>query len=44
MYCGTLGAIGGIRLATRFEMELAHPVLNRSLRHAYDIEVLPVVF
>jgi hypothetical protein len=43
MYCGTLGAIGGIRPATRFEMELEDPVLGRTLKHAYDISVLPVV-
>lgn len=43
MYCGTPGAIGGIRPGRRFEMELADPVLGRSLRHAYDIEALPVV-
>lgn len=43
MFCGTPGAIGGIRPATRFEMELKDPVLNRSLTHSYDIPVLPVV-
>ena len=43
MFCGTPGAIGGIRPATRFEMELKDPVLDRSLTHGYDIEVLPVV-
>ena len=43
MYCGTLGAIGGIRPATRFEMELEDPVLGRTLKSAYDINVLPVV-
>lgn len=43
MYCGTPGAIGGIRPATRFEMELEDPVLGRTQRHAYDIEALPVV-
>ncbi|MFT4101241.1 MAG: DUF2848 domain-containing protein [Burkholderiaceae bacterium] len=43
MYCGTPGALGGIRPGTRFEMELQDPVLGRTLRHAYDIEVLPVV-
>jgi hypothetical protein len=43
MFCGTPGAIGGIRPATRFEMELRDPVLNRVLTHSYDIEVLPVV-
>lgn len=43
MFCGTPGAIGGIRPSTRFEMELKDPVLNRSLTYGYDIEVLPVV-
>jgi hypothetical protein len=43
MFCGTPGAIGGIRPATRFEMELNDPVLKRSLTHSYDIPVLPVV-
>jgi len=43
MFCGTPGAIGGIRPATRFEMELQDPVLNRSLTHGYDIPVLPVI-
>ncbi|WP_407187651.1 DUF2848 domain-containing protein [Bradyrhizobium centrosematis] len=43
MFCGTPGAIGGIRPGTRFEMELGDPVLNRTLTHSYDIDVLPVV-
>jgi hypothetical protein len=43
MFCGTPGAIGGIRPATRFEMELTDPILKRSLSYAYDIDVLPVV-
>lgn len=43
MLCGTLPAIGGIRPATRFEVELHDPVRGRSLRHGYDIDTLPVV-
>jgi hypothetical protein len=43
MFCGTLGAKGGIRPATRFEMELHDPVLNRRMTHAYDIVDLPVI-
>jgi hypothetical protein len=43
MFCGTLGAIGGIRPAARFAMTLHDPVLGRTLRHAYAIEVLSVV-
>ncbi|MDF1584830.1 DUF2848 domain-containing protein [Marinimicrococcus flavescens] len=43
MLCGTLPAIGGIRPAARFEVELVDPVRGRSLTHAYDIETLPIV-
>ncbi len=43
MFCGTLGAKGGIRPGSRFEMELEDPVLKRSMAHAYDIIALPVV-
>jgi len=43
MYCGTLAAHGGIRPAERFEFELTDPVLGRSIRHGYDVTVLPVV-
>ena len=42
MFCGTLAAKGGIRPASRFEMELHDPVLNRTISHAYDIAVLPI--
>jgi hypothetical protein len=43
MFCGTLGAIGGIRPASRFEMELHDPVLGRTIAAAYDVEILPVI-
>jgi hypothetical protein len=43
MFCGTVGAIGGIRPAARFEMELEDPVRKRKLSHGYDIVALPVV-
>jgi hypothetical protein len=43
MFGGTFAAIGGIRPASRFEFELEDPVLKRSLRHAYDVIVLPVL-
>ena len=42
MFGGTFAAIGGIRPASRFEFELEDPVLKRSLRHGYDVIVLPV--
>jgi hypothetical protein len=43
MFCGTLGAKGGIRPAARFEMELEDPVEKRRMTHAYDIVDLPVI-
>ena len=43
MFCGTFAAIGGVRPAPWFEMEIEDPVLGRRLRHRYKIEVLPVV-
>lgn len=43
MFCGTVGAKGGIRPATRFEMEIEDPVRGRKLSHAYDVVALPVV-
>ncbi len=43
MFCGTFPAKGGIRPATRFEMEIDDPVLKRRLQHGYSIEILPEV-
>jgi Protein of unknown function (DUF2848) len=43
VFCGTIVAKGGIRPASRFEMELTDPVLNRHMTHAYDIIDLPVI-
>ena len=42
MFCGTLAAKGGIRPADRFAFELEDPVLKRTIRHTYDVTVLPV--
>jgi len=43
MFMGAIAAQGGIRPAPRFEMELADPMLGRTLRHAYDIRTLRIV-
>jgi hypothetical protein len=43
MFCGTLGTKGGIRPASRFEMELDDPVLKRRMTHPYDVIDLPVI-
>ncbi|ARP88586.1 DUF2848 domain-containing protein [Bordetella genomosp. 9] len=42
MYCGTQTVIGELGYGEAFEMELHDPVLNRTLRHAYRVRVLPV--
>jgi hypothetical protein len=43
MFCGTLGAIGGIRPAAQFAALLEDPVLGRELTCEYQIDALPVV-
>jgi hypothetical protein len=43
VFMGAIASLGGIRPAPRFEMELADPVLGRTLSHAYDIRTLPIV-
>jgi hypothetical protein len=43
MFGGTFAAKGGIRPASRFEYEFEDPVLKRSIRHAYDVIMLPVL-
>ena len=43
MSCGTVGAIGGIRSAKQFVMQLSDPVLNRAIDYRYDIQCLPVI-
>ena len=41
MFCGTLPTVDAIRPAARFEIELHDPVLERTIRHSYSINVLP---
>lgn len=43
MLCGTLGAIGGVRAARHFRMQLHDPATGRRLRHGYGIHTLPIV-
>ncbi len=43
MTCGTVGAIGGIRPATSFTMELFDPRRGLALRHSYEAEILAEV-
>ena len=43
MSCGTVGAIGGIRPAASFAMELYDPRRECSLRHCYSIQNLPEI-
>lgn len=43
MTCGTLAAIGGIRPASEFRMELVDETLGRSISHSYRSTALPIV-
>jgi hypothetical protein len=43
MFCGTMGAVGGIRPSPRFDMELEDPVLGRKLVHGYTVQSLPIM-
>ncbi len=43
MFCGTLAAIGGVRPANGFRMELVDPILGRSLQHDYVVGCLDIV-
>jgi hypothetical protein len=42
MFCGTIPVHGEIRSAERFEAELTDPVLQRSLKCAYNVRSLPL--
>jgi uncharacterized protein DUF2848 len=41
MFCGTLGAHGGVRPADRFDFELEDPVRKKTIKHGYDVFTLP---
>lgn len=43
MLCGTLPAIGGVRAASRFRMELSDMAEDRAITHEYEARALPVV-
>lgn len=43
MLCGTLPAIGSVRPAKAYRMELRDPVLKRSLNLDYRVRTLPIV-
>ena len=42
MFCGTLAVEGDIAPAGRFEFALEDPVLGRTIRHFYTVEILPI--
>ena len=43
MFCGTLAAHGGVRPSAEFTFEIADPVRDKRIDHAYRIDVLPRV-
>jgi len=42
LFCGTMPAIGGIRVSPSFYAEIEDPVLNRKISFSYDIISLPI--
>jgi len=43
MMCGTFGAMGGVRPAGQFHMELHDPERDRRIAHSYRAKALPVI-
>jgi Protein of unknown function (DUF2848) len=43
MLCGTLSALGGVRPASDYKMELIDPVLNTKIQMEYSVTHLPIV-
>jgi len=43
MFCGTLAARGGVRPSTEFTLEIADPVRDKRIEHAYRVDILPRV-
>ena len=43
MLCGTLAAIGGVRPASRYKMELEDPVHGQTISMEYTVKQLPIV-
>jgi hypothetical protein len=43
MFCGTLGANGGVRPSPTFSMELRDPQSGRSIKATYKVRTLPAV-
>ena len=43
MLCGTLPAVGGVRPANDYIMELLDPVLDRTIQLSYSVTLLPII-
>lgn len=43
MLCGTLPAVGGVRRALEYQMEIEDPVLNKRIQLHYSVIELPVI-
>ncbi|WP_371154597.1 DUF2848 domain-containing protein [Jannaschia sp. 2305UL9-9] len=43
MMCGTFGAIGGVRPASKFRATMTDPVLGREITMTYEARSLPVI-
>lgn len=43
MLCGTFAAIGGVRPARSYRMEVSDPHLGKTMGLSYTVETLPIV-
>ncbi len=43
MLCGTLAAIGGVRPASKYKMEIEDPIRSQSIKMEYNTKQLPIV-
>jgi len=43
MLCGTFTAIGGVRPASKYRMELSDPTNGKTMTLAYDVSTLPII-
>ncbi len=43
MLCGTLAAIGGVRPATHYKMEIEDPIRKQTISMEYNVITLPIV-
>ncbi|WP_425040924.1 DUF2848 domain-containing protein [Primorskyibacter sp. S187A] len=43
MLCGTFAALGGVRPASRYRMEMVDPVTGKTITLSYEVTTLPII-